>query len=143
MPALQEEAIRAIVSASEKACRPGTTCHDSPISGWLGRFLTGRELLHCTKSRKGDVSQIHPRKSSNIGIMEQEALETARTASEMAEGKIIDEVVGKISRIASKSPASAALLFSLVRQQKPANCVEMGTCVRRSRLFGQLPGRTS
>jgi predicted O-methyltransferase YrrM len=42
---------------------------------------------------------------------------------------VFEEVVGERSRLSSKSPAEAAFLFSMVRQQKPASCIEMGTCV--------------
>lgn len=126
-PALQEEAMRAILSASEHV---GPVLHVTTAlsrAGWgdfspeekvcIARIEERRRVTNSSK----EVVQYRDYGAGNP--------ETGRTASEMAEGKVINEVVGKISRIASKSPASAALLFSLVRQQKPARCIEMGTCV--------------
>ncbi len=55
--------------------------------------------------------------------------EAGRCAAEMAQGVVVDRMVGEISRTSSKSPPLATLLFSIVRQQRPLSCVEMGTCV--------------
>jgi predicted O-methyltransferase YrrM len=55
--------------------------------------------------------------------------EVSLTAAEMATGTVVERTVGEVCGIGSKGAVSAALLFALVRQQKPVNCVELGTCV--------------
>jgi len=55
--------------------------------------------------------------------------DAALTAAEMAAGTTVERAVGEVCRIGSKPAASAVFLFALIRQQKPASCVEMGTCV--------------
>jgi predicted O-methyltransferase YrrM len=52
-----------------------------------------------------------------------------RSAEQMYEGGVTTEVVGDACRQYSKSRIWALLLFQLVRQVKPAACVELGTCL--------------
>ncbi len=126
-PALQEQAIRAIASASEHV---GPLLHVTTTlsrAGWadfspeetacISRIEARRRVTNSSKEvvRYRDYGAGTP--------------EIRLTAAEMTEGKVVNGIVGKICRGASKSPASAALLFSLVRHQKPIRCIEMGTSV--------------
>lgn len=43
--------------------------------------------------------------------------------------RVVEEQLGEITRLASKGPRSAAILFSLVRSFEPQGAVELGTCV--------------
>lgn len=52
-----------------------------------------------------------------------------RTAEEMLAGVETPGTVGHISRLTSKPPFRGRVLFDLVRQTRPASCVEMGTSV--------------
>jgi len=126
-PALQEQAIRAIASASEHVgpllhvttalSRAGWADFSSEETAWISRIEARRRVTNSSKEvvRHRDYGAGTP--------------EMKRTASEMAEGRVVNGIVGKISRVTSQSPASAALLFSLVRHQKPTRCIEMGTSV--------------
>jgi predicted O-methyltransferase YrrM len=126
-PSLQEEAMSAIAAASEQVgvvlpvaaalCRAGGGSFSQEEETWIARIEQRRRA---TNSSKEVI------KYQDYGAGTPDA---RRQAAEMARGVEVEEVVGKISRVCSKSPALAALLFSIVRQQKPESCVEMGTCV--------------
>ena len=52
-----------------------------------------------------------------------------RTQQDMYTGKTVTTTVGKVCRSGSKSPFWSFLLFNLVREFKPAVCIELGTCL--------------
>jgi predicted O-methyltransferase YrrM len=47
----------------------------------------------------------------------------------MSAGVATTRVIGEVCKVASKPPVWAEVLFRLVRARRPANCVEMGTCM--------------
>ena len=51
-----------------------------------------------------------------------------RTQQDMYAGKTVTTTVGEVCRFGSKSPFWSFLLFNLVREFKPAVCIELGTC---------------
>jgi len=51
---------------------------------------------------------------------------SVRTAAEMAEGVKRTQVVGQLTKVASKNPKWAGLLLRLVREFKPKRCIELG-----------------
>ena len=52
-----------------------------------------------------------------------------RTQQDMYTGKTVTTTVGEVCRSGSKSPFWSFLLFNLVREFKPAVCIELGTCL--------------
>jgi predicted O-methyltransferase YrrM len=52
-----------------------------------------------------------------------------RTKEEMQSGFATDDSIGNVSRVASKPPFWCGLLFKLLRDMRPASCIEMGTAV--------------
>ena len=126
-PVLHEQATQAIAPTSEQfgpvlhvvavLARIGWGNFSQEEEAYIGRIEHRRAVTNSSKAvvRYRDYGAGSPA--------------VRRTISEMAEGVIVERIVGEISQISSKSPALAALLFSLVRQQRPLSCVEMGTCV--------------
>jgi predicted O-methyltransferase YrrM len=115
-PDLQEQAMSAIASASE---RVGPTLHIATVlsrAGW-GDFSSEEKAWIARIEHRRHVTN-----SSKEVIHYQGFMPHSRDT-------VFEVVVGERSRVSSKPPAEAALLFSLVRQQKPASCIEMGTCV--------------
>lgn len=55
--------------------------------------------------------------------------EDTRSDDEMKKGMICTEIVGEACRNYSKEPLWAELLFQIIRQLKPASCIEMGACL--------------
>ena len=58
-----------------------------------------------------------------------------RTQQDMYEGKTVTTTVGEVCRSGSKSPFWSFLLFNLLREFKPAFCIELGTCLGISALY--------
>jgi hypothetical protein len=126
-PSLQEEAMSAIATATEQVgvvlavtaalSQAGWGSFSQEEAAWITRIEQRRRVTNSSKE------VVHYR---DYGAGSPDAM---RQAVEMAQGVPVDRVIGEISRISSKPPALAALLFSMVRQQKPKSCVEMGTCV--------------
>ena len=52
-----------------------------------------------------------------------------RTQQDMYAGKTVTTTVGEVCRFGSKSPFWSFLLYNLVREFKPAVCIELGTCL--------------
>ena len=52
-----------------------------------------------------------------------------RTQQDMYTGETVTTTVGEVCRSGSKSPFWSFLLFNLVREFKPAVCIELGTCL--------------
>lgn len=52
-----------------------------------------------------------------------------RSDDEMKKGRICTEIVGQACLNYSKEPLWAELLFQIIRQLKPASCIEMGACL--------------
>jgi predicted O-methyltransferase YrrM len=50
-------------------------------------------------------------------------------SGDRSDERVVEEQLGKITRLASKGPMPAAILFSLVRAFEPQGAVELGTCV--------------
>lgn len=53
----------------------------------------------------------------------------------MYAGKTAISTVGEVCRFGSKSPFWSFLLFNLIREYKPAVCIELGTCLGISTLY--------
>ena len=58
-----------------------------------------------------------------------------RTQQDMYTGETVTTTVGEVCRSGSKSPFWSFLLFNLVREFKPAVCIELGTCLGISALY--------
>ena len=124
---LHEYAMSALATAAEQfgvvlpvaaaLSRAGWGSFFKEEARWIARIEQRRRILNSSKE------VLHYR---DYGAGSPDA---KRQAVEMAQGVPVDRVVGEISRTSSIPPASAALLFSMVRHQKPKSCVEMGTCV--------------
>ncbi|HEU0302323.1 MAG TPA: class I SAM-dependent methyltransferase [Longimicrobium sp.] len=57
------------------------------------------------------------------------APELALSAEEMYAGRAVTRTLAEVCRGGSKPPFWAGVLFHLVRQVRPASCVELGTCL--------------
>jgi predicted O-methyltransferase YrrM len=51
------------------------------------------------------------------------------TQEEMYKGRVVHRTLGQICSVASKSDRTELLLFRLMREIKPGNCIELGTSV--------------
>ena len=58
-----------------------------------------------------------------------------RSDATMAVGVVVVDQLGRIVRVASKQPFWCRLLFELVRNLRPASCVELGTAVGLSAAY--------
>jgi predicted O-methyltransferase YrrM len=55
--------------------------------------------------------------------------------AEMAAGRTVRRVVGEVCRTSSKPPPAARILFDLIRDERPAMCLELGTCLGLSAAY--------
>ena len=107
---------RSVLVASALARAP-LACFSAEEMRWIDRI----ERIRKTTTRSTQAITVRDYGARKPG--------DALSDADMAEGVLVRKIVGEICRIASKGPASAAVLFSLIRQLKPQRCVEMGTCV--------------
>ena len=59
----------------------------------------------------------------------------ALSAEAMNEGRVVTRTLGELSRASSKPPRWALLLLKMIRELRPAVCVELGTCVGLSAAY--------
>ncbi len=113
-----------------------TASSDARIAG------VGRALLDLTTQRLGPDGQQWIRKIESIRQETDRSTQVVevpdygaggpqdtRTEDEMKTGRVCTEIVGEACRNYSKEPVWAELLFHIIRQLKPASCIEMGACL--------------
>lgn len=54
------------------------------------------------------------------------------TREEMYKGRMVEKIIGDVSKKASKPYFWCILLFKLIRKYKPNSCIELGTCLGTS-----------
>jgi predicted O-methyltransferase YrrM len=84
---------------------------------WIRKIETLRENLNTSKDQI--LVADYGAGKSNLGL----------TQDEMNKGRLESRIVGDICRAASKPYLWCLLLFKLIRNFKPTNCLELGTCL--------------
>ncbi|MEO7994249.1 MAG: class I SAM-dependent methyltransferase, partial [bacterium] len=90
---------------------------------WLNRLADRRATLSASTER---IQVTDYGAGDQFNLYAEDATETDRT---------IERVVGSVCRGGSKSARWAELLFALIRQLKPATCIEFGTSLGLSALY--------
>jgi predicted O-methyltransferase YrrM len=100
--------------------------NESPTSE-EARWFTVIENLRGQLSHSTDVIEVLDYGAGNSG--------KPLAENQILHGQIVKEVVGEACRNYSKSPIWSRLLFHLIRTSRPANCLELGTCLGMSAAY--------
>jgi predicted O-methyltransferase YrrM len=109
--------IGAVLPVAAALCLAGGASFSQEEEAWIARIEQRRRATNSSK-------EIIKYRDYGAGTPD-----AKRQVAEMVRGVEVEGVVGEVSRVCSKPPALAALLFSIIRQRKPESCLEMGTCV--------------
>ncbi|MCH8147000.1 MAG: class I SAM-dependent methyltransferase [Planctomycetes bacterium] len=109
--------------------------HDATAKS-LAKVLDAVYKGNCTQEEMRWISTIEQRRESLLASTTEVALtdygcgpaNSKRTTEEMLKGKTVTGTIGSFCR-ASKDARWALLLFKLLREFAPSNCLELGTCV--------------
>ncbi len=100
----------ALVEAVSMKLSPPEGCQIQQIEELRERLLASSEPLQITDYGAGSP-------------------DASLSQEEMSRGRVLQNTVGKVCRVASRTQPTALVLFQVIRKMKPRTCFELGTCL--------------